>query len=60
MFNLNLAYVNQADREREIESGLRRRQILNATDPIPAPAERAARSMPTPRPTAIRARATGR
>jgi hypothetical protein len=60
MFNLNLAYVNQADREREIESGLRRRQILDATDGTPASSEPAPRSMPSPRPTAVRARATSR
>lgn len=32
MFELTLAYVNQAERERRITAGLRRRQILSAPD----------------------------
>jgi hypothetical protein len=37
MFELPLAYINQADREREVDADLRRRQILK---PPPSSIER--------------------
>lgn len=66
MFNLMVAYVNQAEREREIESGLRRRQVLNTQEPTASPIEppartaRRAQAIASPRATSIRARAAGR
>jgi hypothetical protein len=53
-------YVNQADREREIENDLRRRQILTPPDRSPAPIVRASTSIPSQQRTPIRARAAGR
>ncbi len=67
MFNLTTAYVNQDERERDIERGLRRRQILNSPDAIVSPIEpadpRTARmsgTIPSQRPTQIHAGAAGR
>ena len=60
MFELPLAYVNQADREREVGADLRRRQILKAGaedgEPIGAQSVR----MPSPRARATRVRAAER
>jgi hypothetical protein len=58
MFLLGLAEVIQADREREIQSAIRRRQLLRpqdaATEPVPATIQ------PTKRRTlAVRVRPTG-
>jgi hypothetical protein len=33
MFNIELARILQADREREIEAGLRHRRLLRSVDP---------------------------
>ena len=62
MFSLTIAYVNQDEREREIESGLRRRQILNTPDATASPTEpadprtvRTGGTIPSPRTTQIRA-----
>jgi hypothetical protein len=60
MLNLTVAYVNQADREREIEDGLRRRRLLNPQDESTTPAKPSARSMATHRQTPVAARAAGR
>jgi hypothetical protein len=59
MNHLTLAYVNQADRERDIQDNLRRRQLLDAAANMTSPVETARSSM-RPQPTPVRARATGR
>ena len=59
MFSLTTAYVNQDEREREIEHGLRRRQVLNPPEATVLPNEpadhRTARTIPSQRPIQIRA-----
>lgn len=60
MLNLTVAYVNQAEREREIEDGLRRRQVLHPENQSTTPTEPPARQMATQRRTAVPARAAGR
>ena len=63
MFNLTVAYVNQAEREREVESDLRRRQILSPPDTTIAsnePVAETARTFQGSRQAPIRARAVGR
>lgn len=56
MFELALAYVNQAERERRITEGLRRRQIISTPDD--ATVTTTARSVPRsiPRTTSARVR----
>jgi hypothetical protein len=56
MFELALAYVNQAEREQRIIAGLRRHQILSAPHgAIPATEARFV-PKPTPRATSARVR----
>jgi hypothetical protein len=73
MNELTLHYVNQSDRERTIEEDLRNRQLLDAATNIRTEAAATGTAStdklvtatrlgktPTPRPTAVRARAAGR
>ena len=60
MLNLTVAYVNQAEREREIEDGLRRRRLLHPQDQSTARADRPAHQAATQRRTPVPARAAGR
>jgi hypothetical protein len=56
MFQLGLMEVIQADREREIESAIRRRQLLRPQD---GPRETAQVRTPKGRTMAVRVRPTG-
>ena len=60
MLNLTVAYVNQAEREREIEDGLRRRQVLHPENQSTTPAEPRSRQLATQRRTPVPARVAGR
>lgn len=60
MLQLQLAYVNQADREREVATDLRRRQSLKPLDQAIAPVEPPVLSIPDPRRAPLRTRAIGR
>ena len=53
MFDLNVLYVHQADREQRIESDLRRRQVLQTLD------DAASSIGPPPRPSADRRQGFG-
>lgn len=50
MFDLNLQYINQADREQRIEAGLRRRQLQQVVDDAAARDRRVSAVAPTPAP----------
>ena len=50
MFDLNLQYINQADREQRIEAGLRRRQLQQVVDDAAARDRRVSAVAPTPSP----------
>ena len=50
MFDLNLQYINQADREQRIDAGLRRRQLLQPADDAAARDRRVSTVTPTPAP----------
>ncbi len=60
MFDLNLLYVHQADREQRVEADLRRRQILPVLDEAVAPGTRAVAPSRGERRTTSPVRATGR
>jgi len=60
MLQLTLAYVQQATREREVETDLQNRQILRSTPQTLVPAEAPAPSTRAPRSAPVRARANGR
>ena len=60
MLNLTVAYVNQDEREREVEEGLRRRQVLHPESQATAATDSRARQVATPRQTPVPARAAGR
>ncbi len=61
MFDLNLQYINQADREQRIEAGLRRRQLQQVVDDAAARDRRSAVApTPAPRRTVGPVRAFGR
>jgi hypothetical protein len=60
MLQLTLAYVQQATREREVETDLQTRQMLRSTPLTMTPIEAPAPSTRTTRPAPIRARATSR
>ena len=59
MLHLNLAYVQQADRERETATDLQNRQLLRATPQTGAPIAPPARA-PISRRASVRARAATR
>ena len=58
--NLTVAYVNQAEREREVQDGLQRRQLLHPQDQSTTTTETPVRQLATPRRTPAPARAAGR
>ncbi len=60
MLQLTLAYIQQADREREVAADLRDRLILKSADQTLSPIEPAALATRTPRRAPVRARAAGR
>ena len=60
MFHLNISYVNQVDRERDIEERLRRRQMLQADHSSLAPIDPPIRPQVAPRQVPIRPRAAAR
>jgi hypothetical protein len=60
MLQLTLAYVQQATREREVETDLQTRQLLRSTAQTMTPVEAPAPSSRTTRPAPVRARATSR
>lgn len=60
MLQLTLAYVQQATREREVETELQSRQMLRPTPQTLGPVEPPAPSSRAPRPAPVRARAAGR
>lgn len=60
MFQLTVAYVLQADREREVADGLRQRDVLRAPDSARDPVEPPARAMGATRRSPAQARAAGR
>ena len=60
MLQLTLAYVLQATLEREVETELQHRQMLRAPSQSLSPVEPPAPSSRGPRPSPVRARATGR
>lgn len=59
MFSVTIAYVNQQERERAIEEGLRRRQVLAQPGASIAPTE-PTRSTPAERRAPLRARGANR
>ena len=60
MFHLTVAYVLQAEREREIADGLRQRDVLRAPDSARDPIEPPSRTTGAPRRSPVQARAGGR
>lgn len=60
MLQLTLAYILQADREREIATDLKNRQILRMTPQTMAPIDPPAPATRTPRRAPVRARVAGR
>ena len=60
MFHLNISYVNQVDRERDIEEGLRRRRMLQADNSSLTPVDPPIRLQVAPRQVPIRPRAAAR
>lgn len=60
MFQLTTAYVQQADREREIASDLSTRQLLRSTADVPAPVEPATSATRITRRAPARVRAASR
>jgi len=60
MLQLTLAYIQQADREREVATELRNQQTLRSTPQTLAPMEPPAGSTRTSRRAPVRARAVGR
>ena len=60
MFELALAHINQADREREIEAALRRRQLLDGRDETQPTSGPDTVKTAAPAPTAARLRTAGR
>ena len=60
MFQLTTAYVQQADREREVASDLSNRQLLRPTADVPAPVEPAFPATRTIRRAPARVRAASR
>ena len=60
MNHLTLAYVSQADRERDIKDDLRARQLLHPVNETSAQVEGAGRTAVSPKAAPMRARPAGR